>query len=186
VAARLRDVDESAAWSKQAAADYAAAERERAFAERSATESWCHAVAKYQQAVEKAIKSIVAALRECGVRGVPATGYDHQVQDHLRLLRRLPGGGAGRSIQSKLKEFLDAQTRDSIRHLENLAPRRPAPGTPHARNTEYPFNAAGGAWTYPAATDSFSVAEVNEFRKLTGRVSYYARNIVSALRRGPA
>lgn len=179
-------MDDSAAWSKQAAADQTAAERERASAEQLQPQSWCHTVAKYQQAVEKYIKSIVAALRECGVRGVPPPGYDHRVQDHLRLLRRLPGSGAGPSIQSKLKEFLDAPTRNSIRNLEKLAPRRPPPGDPHARNTEYPFNAAGGAWTYPAAPDSFSVAEVKEFQKLMGRVSHYARNIVSALRRGPA
>ena len=85
-----------------------------------------------------------------------------------------------------MKEFLDAATRNGIQNLENLAPRRPAPGDPHPRNTEYPFTAAGGAWTYPAAPDSFSVAEVQEFQKLMGRVSHYATNIVSALRRGPA
>jgi hypothetical protein len=180
-------MNESAAWRAQAAADRGAAERERAFAaEGSEPPSWCHAVAKYQQAVEKSIKSIVAALRECGVRGIPPIGYDHQVQNHLRLLRRLPGGGAGRSIQSKLKEFLDAQTRNSIRTLENLAPRRPALGDPHLRNPEYPFNVAGGRWTFPAAPDAFSVAEVKEFQKLMGRVFYYATNIVRALRRYPA
>jgi hypothetical protein len=178
-------MDESAAWVAQAAADRAAAEREHAFAKDLESPSWCHAVAKYQQAVEKYIKSIVAGLRECGVRGVPATGYDHLVQNHLRLLRRLPGGGAGRSVQSKLKEFLDVQTRNGIRNLENLAPKRPGPGELHSRNTEYPFNAGDGDWTYPADPDSFSVAEVREFHKLMAHVSYYARNIVSALRRGP-
>jgi hypothetical protein len=179
-------MDESAAWLAQAGADRTAAERERIFAEQSQTPSWCHTVAKYQQSVEKSIKSIVAALRDCGVRGVPPIGYDHHVQNHLRLLRRLPGGGVGRSIPIKLREFLDAQTRNSIRNLEILAPRRPAVGDPHPRNTEYPFNVAGGAWTYPASPDSFAVSEVKEFQKLVGRVSYYASNIVAALRRGPA
>ena len=179
-------MDESAAWIAQAGADRAAAVRERGFAERLEAPVWCHTVAKYQQAVEKSIKAIVAALHECGVRGLPPIGYDHRVQNHLRLLRRLPGGGAGPTIQRKLKDFLDAATRNTIRNLENLAPRRPAPGDPHPRNTEYPFNTAGGAWTYPAASDSFSVAEVKEFQKLMGRVSHYATNIVSALRRAPA
>jgi hypothetical protein len=179
-------VDESAAWIRQAAADRAAAERERAFAGQSERPSWCHAVAKYQQAIEKYIKSIVAALRECGVRGILPIGYDHRVQNHLRMLRRIPGGGAGRSIQSKLRELLDPQTRQSIWKLENLAPRQPAPGDPHSRNTEYPFNTTQGGWTFPAAPDSFSVAEVGEFQKLLARVSYFATNIVSALRRGPA
>ena len=178
-------MDESAAWIAQAAADRAAAERKRSFAERLKAPAWCHTVAKYQQAVEKSIKAIVAALRECGVRGLHPVGYDHRVQNHLRLLRRLPGGGALPTIQRKLQDFLDAATRNSIGNLENLAPRRPAPGDPHPRNTEYPFNAAGD-WTYPAASDSFSLAEVKEFQKLMARVSHYATNIVSALRRGPA
>jgi hypothetical protein len=178
-------MDESAAWIAQAAADVRAAERDRAFAKGSEPPSWCYTIAKYQQAVEKSIKSIVAALRECGVRGVSPIGYDHHVQNHLRLLRRLPSGGAGRSIQSKLKEFLDPRTRNGIRNLENLAPRKPSPGELHSRNTEYPFNAASGAWTYPAAPDSFSFAEVSEFKALMVRVYYYATNIVSALRRGP-
>ncbi len=178
-------MDESAAWMAQALADQAAAEREREFAERLKAPAWCHTAAKYQQAVEKAIKAMVAALRECGVRGVPPIGYDHRVQNHLRLLRRLPGGGVGLSIPRRLRDFLDAATRNAIRKLEVLAPRAPAPGDRHPRNTEYPFNAARGGWTYPAAPDSFSVAEVNEFQTLTRRVAYHARNIVSSLRRGP-
>ena len=177
-------MDESAAWIAQAAADHEAAEREREFAGRSEAPVWCHAVAKYKQAVEKGIKAIVAALRECGVRGIPPIGYDHRVQNHLRLLRRLPGGGVGPSIQRKLRELLNAQTRNSIRNLENLAPTAPAPGTPYLRNTEYPFNATGG-WTYPAAPNSFSVAEVNEFHALTRRIAYITQNVIRALRRGP-
>ena len=157
-------MDESTAWISQAVADQAAAERERAVAGRSKVPVWCHAVAKYQQAVEKSIKAIVVALRECGVRGVHPVGYDHRVQNHLRLLRRLPGGGAGRSIQRKLRDFLDAPTRMDIHRLESLAPRAPTPGDPHPRNTEYPFNDAHGGWTYPAAPDQFSVVEGNAFQ----------------------
>ena len=178
-------MDESTAWISQAVADQAAAERERAGAVRSKVPVWCHAVAKYQQAVEKSIKAIVVALRECGVRGVHPVGYDHRVQNHLRLLRRLPGGGAGRSIQRKLRDFLNAPTRRDIHRLESLAPRAPTPGDPHPRNTEYPFNDAHGGWTYPAAPDLFSVEEVNAFQTLTRRVAYNAKNFVSALRRGP-
>ncbi|HVS39495.1 MAG TPA: hypothetical protein VMS17_28315 [Gemmataceae bacterium] len=178
-------MDESAAWIAQANADYAAAEREYEFAGRRREPVWCHAVAKQQQAVEKSIKAIVAALHECGVRGMHPVGYEHRVQSHLRLLRRLPGGGAGLSIQRKLREFLDAATRAGISRLEALAPRRPAPGDAHPRNTEYPFQAALGRWTYPAAADSFSATEVKEFRTVMRHVAYNARNIVSALRRGP-
>jgi len=178
-------MDESAAWIAQAKADFAAAEREGQLAGRLKEPVWCHAIAKYQQAVEKFIKAIVAALRDCGVRGMHPIGHDHRVQNHLRLLRKLPGRGAGPLIQRKLNEFLNAATKNSISKLEKLAQRWPAPGSPYLRNTEYPFNTPRGRWAYPAAPGSFSASEVKEFQSLARRVAHNARNVVSALRRGP-
>jgi hypothetical protein len=179
-------MDESEAWVAQANADYAAAERERELVGRLKEPVWCHAIAKYQQAVEKFIKAIVAALHDGGVRGVHPIGHDHRVENHVRLLRSLPGGAVGASIQQKLRDLLDAATRKSISTLEDLAPRRPAPGNPYLRNTEYPFNTLRGRWTYPAAQGSFSEEEVKEHRTLVRRVAYTATNIVYALRRSPA
>ena len=51
-----------------------------------------------------------------------------------------------------------------VSRLESLAPRAPAPGELHPRNTEYPFNDAPGGSTYPAAPDLFLVEEVNSFQ----------------------
>jgi hypothetical protein len=179
-------MDESEAWIAQANADYAAAEREREFADSLKEPIWCHAVAKYQQAVEKSIKGVVAAFHECGLRGMHPIGHDHRVQNHLRLLRKLPGGWAGATIQRKLRDFLNAAVKNSIQKLESLIPKWPAPGAPYLRNTEYPFNTPRGRWTYPAAQRTFSAAEVKEFQTLTRRVAYTATNIVAALRRSPA
>ena len=174
------------AWLTQARSDYSAAGREFQWALQQRPPVLCHAVAKYQQALEKFIKAIMSALREAGVGGVHSAGYDHHVQNHLRILRRIPGGGVGRSIQKHLRDFLDRDTMRGISTLENLAPRRPAPGLPHERNTEYPYNAPGGGWTCPAVPDSFSLVEVQEFEKLLRRIAYYANNIAATLHHLPS
>ncbi len=54
-------VDESFAWLLQAAADREAAEQ---LAAGQCGKGYCHAIAKWQQTVEKAVKAMVAALRE--------------------------------------------------------------------------------------------------------------------------
>jgi hypothetical protein len=174
------------AWLTQARSDYVTAEREFQWAAEQRPPVLCHAVAKYQQALEKFIKAIVSALRDAGVVGVHPVGYDHHVQNHLRLLRRIPGGAAGRSIQNHLTKFLNRDTLHGISTLEDFAPRRPAPGAPHERNTEYPYNVPGGDWTCPAVPDSFSLAEVQEFKKLLRRISYYTNNIVATLHHLPS
>jgi hypothetical protein len=173
------------AWLTQARSDYVTAEREFQWAVGQRSPVLCHAVAKYQQALEKFIKAIVSALRDAGVGGVHPVGYGHHVQNHLRLLRRIPGGGAGRSIQNHLTKFLDRDTVRGITVLESFAPRMPAPGASHARNTEYPYNAPGGGWTCPAVPDSFSLSEVREFEQLLRRISYYANKVVATLHHLP-
>ena len=84
-------MDESLAWLGQALADRAAAERE--YQANAGAQVWCHAIAKYQQTVEKAIKAIVAGLKEAGFWKGPPIGFAHDVQRHLRWLVRLPRAG---------------------------------------------------------------------------------------------
>lgn len=169
-------MDEAAALLEQAKADRKAAER---FVEDDAGTGRCHAIAKWQQTVEKAIKSIVAALHQAGILGA---GYypRHDVERYVGALIRLPRQPGHQTVQSKLHGLLDQQTRAGIRALDGLAPRRPA-----GRNTEYPFQDDMGQWTYPAAPGVFSEEEVGRFRELAHRVLEGAARIVSALRRRP-
>ena len=128
-------MNESLAWLSQALSDRSAAD---GFIGDTDSTRWCHAVAKYQQTVEKAIKAIVVALREVGVR-TKSIGYTHPIEPFVSILVRLPRAAGTRDITSHLSRLLDESTRASINSLEVLIPRQPPPGQPHHKNTEYPF-----------------------------------------------
>lgn len=178
-------MNESLAWLQQAIADREAAEREYAAVVQSRSRVWCHAVAKYQQIVEKAVKAIVAALQEAGFWRGPPIGFVHGVERHMLFLIRLPRPGSQKSVQRRLVRLFDANTRSAIRSLEALAPHAPPPGDPLPRNTEYPFNDAEGAWTFPANSGEFSREEVDGFRALSHRLVNSAGWVISTLRRRP-
>jgi hypothetical protein len=174
-------VAESLAWLRQAVADRKAAERE--YTANGGTHVWCHAVAKYQQTVEKAIKAVIAALRESGFRYGPPIGFTHGVERHVRWLVRLPRAIDSESVRRHLIRLFDSKTRSAIWRLEGLAPKAPAAGAPLPRNTEYPFHDAAGEWTCPALPDTFSREEVDQYRGLACRITDSAAWVVAALRR---
>jgi HEPN domain-containing protein len=174
-------VDEAIAWLQQARADRKAVEQ---FAGNAEGWARCHALAKCQQTVEKAIKAIIAALRDAKILHIEI-GYRHEVARFLKVLIRLPHASANRAVQRHLQAFLNQNTRHGIHSLDALAPRAPAPGQPPRRNTEYPFHDATGEWMYPAAEDVFSVEEVERFRQLAHRIVDNAGRIIAAIRRAP-
>jgi len=174
-------VDEALAWLCQAAADRAAAEQLVAVATEA---GHCHAIAKWQQTVEKAVKAVVACLREAKVLHIDI-GYDHGVHRFISVLIRLPHARHHREIQQHLHGLLDQETRTGIQALDALVPRRPPSGSPARRNTEYPFADGAGSWTYPAAEDVFSSDEMERFRSVARRILDRAGRIVSAIRRMP-
>jgi hypothetical protein len=169
-------VDEPTAWLYQAKADWQAAER---FARDEVETGHCHAIAKWQQTVEKAVKGMVFALHHAGIS---KTNFrlSHEIGPYLVGLTRLPRAAHHRAIQQLLHGLLDQQTRAAIMALDGLVPKR----LPR-RNTEYPFLDAYGQWTYPAADGVFSQEEFQQFRFLAHRVLDGASRIVSAIRRGP-
>lgn len=169
-------MDEPTAWLYQATADRQAAER---FVADEAGTGRCHAIAKWQQTVEKAIKALVSTLHVAGIlrSGVRSK---HDVERYVDMLRRLPRADGNRTIQHRLHGLLDQKTREGIRALDGLAPQMPP-----LRNTEYPFQDADGQWTYPAAEGVFSNDEIQRFRALAYRILDEAWRINTALRRGP-
>src|SRR5579862_2679773 len=124
-------VDEFMAWLLQARSDWAAAEK---LADGGARHGYCHAVAKWQQTVEKAIKAVVACLCDAGVLHIEI-GYRHGVERFVSVLIRLPHAKDNRTIQQQLHGFLDQRTRAGLRNLDALVPHKPAIGGP-TRNTE--------------------------------------------------
>jgi hypothetical protein len=169
-------MDEPTAWLYQARHDRQAAER---FVEDEKGTDRCHAIAKWQQAVEKAIKAIVCALHEAGILQANFRRR-HEVDPYVAVLIRLPRSAGNRTIQSLLHGLLDQNTRGAIRVLDGLAPQMPP-----RRNTEYPFQNEAGTWTYPAAKGVFSESEVEQFRSLAHRILESTGRIVSAIRRRP-
>jgi len=169
-------VNEPTAWLYQAQADRQAAEL---FVADEAGTGRCHAIAKWQQTVEKAVKALVSALHDAGILSASFRAK-HDVERYVGALIRLPRSPDNRTIQSHLHGLLDQNTRAGIGALDGLAPQLPP-----RRNTEYPFQNADGQWTYPAAEDVFSQDEGRRFRALAHRVLDGAGQIVSAIRHRP-
>lgn len=169
-------MDEPTAWLRQAMADRQAAERLLADEEGTGR---CHAIAKWQQTVEKAVKALISALHDAGILGGGVRAR-HEVERYVAVLIRLPRARGNRTIQHLLHGLLDQNTRESIRAVDRLAPRLPP-----RRNTEYPFRDARGQWTYPAAEGVFSQKEVEQFRASAHRILDRAGRIVSVIRRRP-
>ncbi|MGB7160911.1 MAG: hypothetical protein WBD40_22810 [Tepidisphaeraceae bacterium] len=166
-------------WISQADSDRFAAER---VLDPAQHRTYCQTIAKYQQVVEKSIKSIAAGYRDRLLLSVPI-GYSHDVARIASALRRPARPQDPADIQHHVNRLLTEHVVNEIKALDGLAPRRPPPGGLHARNTEYPFETIAGAWIAPALQDVFSINDVNRFRQLADRVYREAKEIVSALRR---
>jgi hypothetical protein len=138
----------------QASSDQQAGERERQAFNQGGIPTLCHAVAKYQQTVEKAIKAVLTALREAGFANW-RVGRGHEVTPYMSMLFRLPRKEENKSVLQELGKLLDGNTRRAIKTLETLGPKWPAQGQIPLRNTEYPFEDGKGGWSYPAAAGVF-------------------------------
>ena len=105
----------------------------------------CQIVAKWQQAVEKLVKSLVAGLDEAKLSGIKI-GFGHDAMPYVAAMLRGPGSKSYLAVRRRLSALMDQRTRNGIRALDQLAPRRPAPGNVPGRNTEYPFLSVAGEW----------------------------------------
>ena len=175
-------MDESRAWIKQAIADRDCIE---SMLDPSNDQSYCHVLAKAQQATEKSVKALVAALREEGIVGHDI-GRAHQVERLASSLVRWPGRRTGSEVQNQLFGLLDGETRGAIREIDSLVPAWPQPGERFGRNTEYPFHNRSGDWTYPAASGAFRRDEVDRFRGLAYRLTIGVARLMSVIKRAPS
>jgi hypothetical protein len=170
-------------WLIQAKSDLDCAAR--VFDEKDSA-TYCHAIAKYQQAVEKSVKGVVAALRDAGILGKGPT-YHHGLEDEitiLKLLRPDSKNSRGKDLASRVHRFLDTAIRGELKRVSDLAPRKPSVGeTLEPRNTEYPFQRHDGTWTAPADPGAFTSKEVEEFRRIAGRTVDWAEDIIFAVTR---
>ena len=86
----------------------------------------CHAIAKAQQAAEKAVKALLLA------RGRDFA-WNHKPSAYINGLQHSPGKDKG--FANQMRKLFSSDLKRRIRDLENLAPS----GNESVRNTEYPF-----------------------------------------------
>jgi HEPN domain-containing protein len=167
------------AWLRQAQNDRESLDR---VLELNDDSTFCQAIAKSQQAVEKSVKALVAALIEHQQLD-RKTGWGHSAEQFMTVLIHLPRSRTGtREPQSIIHDIFDERTRGEVRSLDRLAPRRPPPDSPPARNTEYPF-LQDGIWQAPADPGVFSECEARRYRALAHRVVAGCAQVVSAVER---
>lgn len=172
---------QSEAWILQARSDLAAAQV--VFKEGDAS-TYCQALAKYQQATEKSVKGMVAALNELGVSQISISG-NHNLEHEMNALdavrRKKPNldNSSVNVINRTLKGY-----KTDILALSVLAPKLPKPGLVYPRNTEYPFNdASPEGWTAPATPGTYTFEEVRKAHRLAWPLHQIAARFASSLRR---
>src|SRR2546423_97184 len=114
---------------RQVASDLAAADR---VYDAASAGTYCQVIAKFQQAVEKSIKALVAALAYRGHLSM-GTGYSHNPEKLMSALVHLPGSKKDKgvqTIQQHVDHALSPYRWGEIRALCSLVPTRPDPGQP--------------------------------------------------------
>jgi hypothetical protein len=102
----------------------------------------------------------------------------------MTVLIKMPRASQILSTRHRIRRLLDERTRSDINWLDGLAPKRPAPGELHGRNTEYPNQeSAGAGWRAPAEADCFSLEEFERSRRLAHRLLRDCGDLVSAIER---
>lgn len=146
-------------WLRQAESDLRLLELIERHAE---TESglYCQRIAKSQQAVEKSIKAIAAALGHSLQVGFPRDfEYRHDVSKVVDALRNKQF-----SWLRRLQQHLERHSLE-LKEVCGWAPSGvPRPGDVHRRNSEYPYETSLGVWTYPAASGAIDPKEVARAR----------------------
>ena len=167
-------------WISQADSDLLAAAR---VYDANDPRTYCQAVAKHQQTVEKSVKAIRAALHEAMIVSVSLSWRDHDVTKLASALRRRGNPADQTDIQHHVNHVLSEHHLNEIKAISELAPKFSRDGGVHPRNTEYPYERLAGDWIAPASLGAFSIRDVERFSTLANRIYQGARQIVSAVRR---
>jgi len=167
-------MDEATAWQRQAQADFEAGAH---WVQHQSGATRCQAMAKFQQAVEKAVKGLVIRLRTNGIMA-PNIVMRHDVERYVSALVRRPRDERHGSVSGWLSKLFDPQTRSDIRFVDELAP-----SAAHRRNTEYPYIHHEESWTFPADEGTFTADEVVRVRQVAYRLTDGLSKLQSSLRR---
>ncbi|MCX7044681.1 MAG: HEPN domain-containing protein [Candidatus Sumerlaeota bacterium] len=173
----------SQAWAylRQVDCDLCAAKR---LLQREEVWTYCQVIAKYQQAVEKALKAIVLSLVERGIVD-PCPRFTHGVSALFSVLEHLSKKKT-RTFYDDLAFLLDESFRIGVMDLCGLAPTNPPPGQPVPPNTEYPFKDDKGSWVAPADKGSFLWNDdIKRFQDIRDRICPKLPDILASIERSP-
>jgi HEPN domain-containing protein len=147
--------------------------------------TFCQAVAKQQQAVEKAIKALAAAVRDARMASIRIK-FTHGLENLINALLRLHRPTTDNaSIQGRIDRLLSMHYRSEIAALMEFAPHAPLADEPVARNTEYPYQTGAHAWRAPAQKGSFKVRDVTRFQSLADYILRGTEHLIAAVARRP-
>ncbi len=166
----------SAAWIRQAESDLQAGKK-LDIPDRPST--FCQALSKYQQAVEKSVKGLASVLHEGGVLSA-GLSKKHAVASLFSAILKIPRSEDNRDYMEKLERVFAGSRQQYLKELDDLAPIYPAPGKLHAKNHEYPFQDASGDWHSPCDDNAFTSGEMKRFRVIANQISNLGK-IVKAL-----
>lgn len=168
---------QSEAWVTQAASDLAAGKR---LYQKGDATTYCQALSKYQQTVEKSVKAMVAAVNDLGVHFMSVTPSHVPTReiDALLVLRRAIDNVSVDRLAEIFKKY-----RKPVEDLCRLAPKWPDDGYTFARNTEYPFQ-VGAGWAAPALPDSFTEEETETAQRTAWAFHHAAADFVRGVRLG--
>ena len=168
---------QSKAWIVQIRSDFAAGDQVYLVA---ASSTYCQAIAKYQQTVEKSVKAMVAAVNDLGIEFTTITPSHLPSQEitALLLLRRAIDNA---SVEALARLF--GRYRKEVESLCHLAPRWPEKGQPFILNTEYPYQVPNG-WSAPAVADTFREKDVANARRTAWAFHHKAIDFTQAVRLG--
>ena len=127
-------------WRTQERSDWEAARR---VLDEKDESTYCQAISKYQQTVEKSVKMVLAALRDQG-RSSVSTGRDHRVEGHMKaILEAFRLRPPPKDRREPVRQFGDLLVQHAvhINSLCSLAPKWPAENVYENRDT--------GLWPVP-------------------------------------
>lgn len=165
------------AWMQQAESDFRAAQR---IDNDDDPRTRCQAISKYQQCVEKSVKSVLDRLNAAGITNAHSDRR-HHVARYAPVFANLPHRRETRDLLNQLGRLFTDSVVQRINLLDSLVPEYPAPGALAQRNHEYPFQQTTVDWRAPCDEDAFTAGEIKRIRNCAGSLMLGLRKIFDAL-----
>jgi hypothetical protein len=165
------------AWMQQAESDFRAAQRVDNDAD---ARTRCQAISKYQQCVEKSVKSILDKMHHAGVTRT-RSDRAHPVARYAAVFRNIPRARDTGDLLNQLSRLFTDAIVDQMELLDSLVPQYPGRGALAGRNHEYPFQRTIADWRAPSDADAFTAGEMRRIRNCAGSLIIGLRRIFDSL-----